>query len=81
MATQEFILTTTPVQILDGTKPAYIQEKRGSLTRWAVGNTAPSTSGASHVILDNDISLPSGLKVWAWSVKDTITLVVSTPDI
>ena len=68
MATQEFILTTTSVQILDGTKPAYIQEVVGTGVKFTVPVTQPnpSTTPACEII-KNDISISDGFPVWAWS--------------
>ena len=44
MAAFKYILTQTPTQILDGTKSAYIQEIRGSNTRFTSTVTSPNTS-------------------------------------
>ena len=41
MAATKFILTQTPTQILYGTKSAYIQEIRGTGTRFTTATTIP----------------------------------------
>ena len=64
----KYKLTQTPTQILDGTKAAYIQEIRGSNTRFTSTVTSPDTSTTPYcTILENDISISNGFPVWAWS--------------
>ena len=68
MAAFKYKLTQTPTQILDGTKAAYIQEIRGSNTRFTSTVTSPDTSTTPYcTILENDISISNGFPVWAWS--------------
>ena len=68
MAAQTFVLTTTPTQILDGTKAAYIQEIRGSNTRFTSTVASPNTSTTPYCqILKNDVSVSTGFPVWAWT--------------
>lgn len=81
MATTEFTLTTTPTQVLDGTKSGYLQEKRGSFTRFVISTTAPSpTTEVYHTIMNNDVSVAAGFPVWAWAEDEPITLTVSTAE-
>lgn len=81
MTTQKFTLTTTPQQILDGTKAAYIQELRGKYTKFVVSSipVTVATDG-SHTILNNDISVPAGFPIYAWTKDATIELIVSTSE-
>lgn len=68
MAAFKYTLTQTPTQILDGTKAAYIQEIRGSNTRFTSTVTPPNTSTTPYcTILKNDISVSDGFPVWAWT--------------
>ena len=68
MAAQRFILTQTPVQILDGTKAAYVQEVVGTGVKFTVSVTAPNpTTTPAYEIIKNDISISDGFPVWAWS--------------
>ena len=68
MPATTFVLTQTPTQILDGTKAAYIQEIRGSNTRFTSTVTSPNTSTTLYcTILKNDISVSDGFPVWAWT--------------
>lgn len=68
MAAQKFILTQTPIQILDGTKAAYIQEIVGTGVKFTVSVTAPNpTTTPACEIIKNDISISDGFPVWAWS--------------
>ena len=80
MAAQRFILTQTPVKILDGTKAAYIQEVVGTGVKFTVSVTAPnpSTTPACEII-KNDISISEGFPIWAWSSDvDPVTVSVMT---
>lgn len=68
MVAQRFILTQTPVQILDGTKAAYVQEVVGTGVKFTVSVTAPNpTTTPACEIIKNDISISDGFPVWAWS--------------
>ena len=82
MPAQTFVLTQTPTQILDGTKAAYIQEIRGSNTRFTSTNTSPDTSTTPYcTILKNDISVSGGFPVWAWSpTAEPIEITVLTSE-
>lgn len=81
MAATKFILTRTPTKILDGTKAAYIQEIRGSKTRFTSTVTLPNTNTTPYCqILKNDISISTGFPVWAWTPTEEIieiTVLVS----
>ena len=71
MTTQTYTLSQTPTQLLDGTKAAYIQEIRGQNTRFCTSDTTPNTSTTSYCqILNNDLSVSSGFKLWAWTPTD-----------
>ena len=82
MAATKFILTQTPTQILDGTKAAYIQEIRGSKTRFTVALSAPDTATVPYcTILKNDLSVSIDFPVWAWTpTSETIELTVLTAE-
>lgn len=81
MSATTYNLTTTPLQICDGTKPVYIQEIRGRLTRFTCSPTAPNTSTAtSCVILNNDVSVSAGFPIWAWTTGSAIELAVLTAE-
>ena len=68
MAAFKYTLTQTPTQILDGTKAGYVQEIRGSNTRFTSTVTSPNTSTTPYcTILKNDISFSNGFPVWAWT--------------
>jgi hypothetical protein len=68
MAAQRFILTQTPVQILDCTKAAYVQEVVGTGVKFTVSVTAPNpTTIPACEIIKNDISISDGFPVWDWS--------------
>ena len=83
MAAQRFILTQTPVQILDGTKAAYIQEVSGSGTRFTLSTASPDTNTVPFcTILKNDLSVSSGFPLWAWTPTATpIVLTVLTSEL
>ena len=77
MSAATFILTGTPQQISDGTKPVYMQEIRGRLTRFTCTPTQPNPNTVtSCVILNNDISISEGFPVWAWTEGAEIELAV-----
>lgn len=79
MAAQRFILTQTPVQILDGTKAAYIQEVVGTGVKFIVSVTEPNpTTTPACEIIKNDISISisDGFPVWAWTDGAEIELAV-----
>ena len=82
MAATKFILTQTPTQILDGTKAAYVQEIRGSKTRFTVALSAPNTATVPYcIILKNDLSVSTGFPVWAWApTAENIELAVLTAE-
>lgn len=71
MSAQTFNLTTTPVQISDGTKAVYIQEIRGNNTRFTCTTTQPDPATVSWCqILKNDIGVAAGFPIWAWSADE-----------
>ena len=77
MSAATFILTGTPQQISDGTKPVYMQEIRGRLTRFTCTPTQPNPATiTSCVILNNDVSIAQGFPIWAWTTGDEIQLAV-----
>jgi hypothetical protein len=82
MAATKFTLTQTPTQILDGTKAAYVQEIRGSYTRFTATTTAPDPATVPYcTILKNDLSVTQGFPVWAWTpTAETIELAVLTSE-
>ena len=82
MAAFKYTITQTPTQILDGTKAAYIQEIRGSNTRFTSTVASPNTSTTPYCqILKNDLSVSSGFSIWAWTpTVETIELAVLTSD-
>ena len=82
MAATKFILTQTPTKILDGTKSAYIQEIRGTGTRFTTAATIPDPLTVPYCqILKNDLSVSSGFSIWAWTpTVETIELAVLTSD-
>lgn len=78
MPAKTFKLTQTPVQILDGTRAAYVQEVRGRLTRFTVSKTEPDPATTPYgQILNNDLSVGAGFPLWAWTPSAaSIELVV-----
>ena len=77
MSAATFILTGTPQQISDGTKPVYMQEIRGRLTRFTCTPTQPNPATVtSCVILNNDVSIAQGFPIWAWTEGAEIELAV-----
>ena len=81
MATQQIILTTTPQQITDGTKSAYVQVISGEAPRYACATSQPNTStDPSAVILRNDLSISYGFPIWMWVTNGTTTVVVLTSE-
>ena len=77
MSATTFILTGIPQQISDGTKPVYMQEIRGRLTRFTCTPTQPNPATVtSCVILNNDVSIAQGFPIWAWTTGDEIQLAV-----
>lgn len=82
MPATTFVLTETPVQILDGTRAGYVQELRGRGTRYTISPTIPDTSTTPYcTILKNDLSVSSGFPIWAWAPTATnITVTVLTSE-
>ena len=82
MAAFKYTLTQTPTQILDGTKAAYVQEIRGTGTRFTTAATIPDPLTVPYCqILKNDLSVSSGFSIWAWTpTVETIELAVLTSD-
>lgn len=77
MSATTYNLTATPVQISDGTKPVYIQEVRGRLTRFTCTPTQPNPATVTYcTILDNDVSVSEGFPIWAWTTGDPIEIAV-----
>lgn len=78
MSAATFILTNTPQQeFLISTKPVYMQEIRGRLTRFTCTPTQPNPAAVtSCVILNNDVSITQGFPIWAWTTGDEIQLSV-----
>ena len=83
MAAQRFILTQTPVQILDGTKAAYIQEVVGTGVKFTVSVIEPNPSSVPFcTIIKNDLSVSSGFPLWAWTpTAAPIVLTVLTSEL
>lgn len=82
MPAQTFVLTQTPVKILDGTRSGYVQEIRGSKTRFTCTTTTPDTATVPYcTILKNDLSVSEGFPVWAWSpTAEPIEITVLTSE-
>lgn len=82
MPATTFVLTETPVQILDGTRAGYVQETIGKGTRYTTSPTIPNTSTTPYcTILKNDLSVSSGFPIWAWTpTPDNITVTVLTSE-
>lgn len=78
MPATTFVLTETPVQILDGTRSAYVQETIGQGTRYTVSTAAPDLETTPYcTILRNDLNVSSGFPIWAWTpTPDNITITV-----
>ena len=83
MASTTYTLTTTPTLITDGTKSAYIQEIRGSKTRFTCTSTIPNTATVPYcIILKNDLSVSEGFPIWAWTpTSETIEITVLTSEV
>lgn len=76
-ATTYKLTSNTPIQISDGTKAVYVQEIRGSLTRFTCTPAQPNPNTAtSCVILNNDISIAEGFPIWVWTEGAEIELAV-----
>lgn len=67
MSAQEFVLNQTPVQISDGTKNIFIQEKTGFYTRFTTTTTSPTASTPYCVIKNGEVSIAKGFPVWVWA--------------
>lgn len=81
MGAQTFKLNSTPQQILDGTKAGYVQEIKGSKTRFTCTTTTPNPSTTPYCqILKNDFSIGAGFPVWAWSGSGEIEITVLTAE-
>ena len=81
MSATTFHLTTNPIQISDGSKPVYVQEVRGSYTRFTCSATKPNPETTTYcTILSNDVSVGSGFPLWAWTVGQPIELAVLRPE-
>jgi hypothetical protein len=78
MPATTFVLTETPVQILDGTRSAYVQETIGKGTRYTVSTTPPNIEETPYcTILRNDLNVTAGFPIWAWTpTTDNITITV-----
>lgn len=80
-ATTYNLMDNTPIQITDGESSAYIQEIKGVYTRFTCSSTQPNPTTVTHcVIMNGDLSVASGFKLWAWTVGEPIELSVLTPD-
>ena len=82
MSAQSFTLTQTPVKIADGLKSVYIQEIRGSKTRFTCVTSQPDPNTTPYCqILDNDISVAAGFPIWAWTpTTEQIQITVLTAE-
>lgn len=82
MPAQTFTLTQTPVQILSGTKAAYVQEIRGKNTRFTCSTTQPNVATTPYcTILKNDLSVSVGFPLWAWTpTSEPIEITVLTSE-
>ena len=81
MAAQQIVLTTTPQQITDGTKSAYVQVITGDAPNYACVTSQPNTSTDPSVkILRNDLSISYGFPIWMWVTNGNTTIVVLTSE-
>ena len=77
MSAATFNLTTTPTQISDGLKPVYVQQVRGSYTRFTCSPTQPDPETVTYcTILNNDLSVAEGFPLWAWTAEQPIEIAV-----
>ena len=76
MSAQEIVLTQNPVQVSDGTKSIFIQEKSGFYTRFTSTTTAPTTNTPYCVIKSGSVSIDKGFPVWVWAREESPSVVV-----
>lgn len=76
MSAQEFVLNQTPVQVSDGTKNIFIQEKEGFYTRFTTTVSKPTTSTPFCVIKSGSVSIDRGFPVWVWAREESPSVVV-----
>lgn len=82
MGATTYSLTETPTQITDGESSAYIQEIRGKYTRFTCSSTQPDVNNVTAcIIMNGDLSIASGYKLWAWTVGKPVELAVLTPEV
>ena len=67
MSAQEITLTQTPIQVSDGTKNIYIQEKTGFYSRFTSTVTKPTTTTPFCIIKNGEVSISKGFPVWVWA--------------
>lgn len=77
MATQKIVLTSTPVQISNGTKEVFAQSMNFKNFRFVQKSTIPTDLTMYHV--GTEISIGVGFSIWAWA-EDRVVLVVSTQE-
>lgn len=80
MSSASYNLTTTPVQVSDGSKTIYIQERSGSGTKFTSSTVTPDSNTPYCTINDSDISLPSGFPIWCWA-DTAVTITVLTSEV
>lgn len=83
MAAYQYTLSQTPTLIADGTKAAFIQEVQGSGTRFTESDVSPNPDTTPYAkIQNNDLSISSGYKLWAWTPTSTpIVVTVLTSEV
>jgi len=72
--TNTLTLTSTPVQISNGTKEVYLTVNKGSKPRYAIGATSPDKS-AYHELNTYEMNIGLGFSVWMWSGTNQVTEV------
>lgn len=78
MAMNKFVLNGTPQKITDGSKGGAAQGMGNRDFYFAQGTSMPSKD--VH-LLDNKVSFPEGVTLWAWaSDLSPVTVVVLTSD-
>ncbi len=75
MTTKTITLTSTPIQVTDGTNSGFVQALGGLGFLWADSDLSPDPTGNYNYNFELSINPP--FKIWVWS-HEPISVTVST---
>lgn len=73
--TSTVVLTSTPVQVANGSKEVFLTVNKGRGLKYATGATIPDKS-SYHELTSYSMNIGSGFSIWVWN-DSSVPVVIS----